>query len=271
MNIIINEKGQAVAPSTIQILEPAFDMQNHTSIYWLGNGGIMINSRGTIIMIDPLLKGFDLPLLVDVPIKLDNIPLIDGLLITHYDNDHYSKDTCIGVVDVCKSYHAPKFVANAMKEEININSIGHNINDSFLVKDVSVTLTKAWHNWQNHSSKYQYRNWEMEDYCGYLLDTKDGSIWLPGDSRLLDEHLLMEEPKVILLDFSDNDWHITLNGAITLANNYPNSDLICIHWGTVDAPTMTAFNANPLDLFDKVINPSRIKILAVGQEYMVKK
>ena len=63
-----------------------------------------------------------------------------------------------------------------------------------------------------------------------------------GDSRLLEEHLHMSAPDVILFDFADNDWHITLKGAIQLANTYPNSDLICIHWGCVDAPDMTPFN-----------------------------
>ena len=79
----------------------------------------------------------------------------------------------------------------------------------------------------------------------------------------------MKEPKVILFDFSDNDWHITLEGAIKLANTYPNSDLICIHWGCVDAPSMTTFNGNPEVLFDKVVNPERIKVLAPGEKYVL--
>ena len=81
----------------------------------------------------------------------------------------------------------------------------------------------------------------------------------------------MEEPDVILFDFADNDWHITLDGAITLANTYPNTDLICIHWGSVDAPDMTPFNGNPQVLFDKIINPKRIKVLAPGEKYTLGK
>ena len=44
-------------------------------------------------------------------------------------------------------------------------------------------------------------------------------------------------------------------------------DLICIHWGSVDAPDMTPFNGNPQVLFDKIINPKRIKVLAPGEKY----
>ncbi|MBF0580513.1 hypothetical protein IM774_12225 [Erysipelotrichaceae bacterium RD49] len=75
--------------------------------------------------------------------------------------------------------------------------------------------------------------------------TPDGSIWMPGDSKLLEEQLVQKEPDVILFDFSDDSWHITLEGAAKLANTYPNADLIAIHWGFVDAPTMNAFSADP--------------------------
>ena len=80
----------------------------------------------------------------------------------------------------------------------------------------------------------------------------------------------MPQPDVILFDFADNDWHITLKGAIQLANTYPHADLICIHWGSVDAPDMTPFNGNPQDLYQHVINPKRIYVLAPGEAYHLK-
>ena len=104
-------------------------------------------------------------------------------------------------------------------------------------------------------------------YCGFLLDTPDGRIWLPGDSRLLECHLHMPAPDVILFDFSDNDWHIGLEGAVRLANAYPAARLVLIHWGTVDAPDMTPFNANPRDLYARIINPERICPLWPGEEF----
>lgn len=269
MNVKINEKGQAVAPLTKKMSKNVFEDRKQTEIYWLGSAGIMINSRGTNIMIDPLLGGFDIPLLIDMPILPKDIVSLDGLLITHIDNDHFSRPTCKDVLSVCKSYHAPHYVAEVMKEE-GIPGRGHNIAESFKINEVDIKLTPAKHNWQNESKKYQYRKWSEEDFCGYWFATLDGDIWLPGDSRLLPEHLQMEEPDVILLDFADNDWHITLKGAIKLANNYPNADLICIHWGSVDAPAMTPFNGNPQNLIEKVINPERIKVLAPGERYVLK-
>ena len=90
---------------------------------------------------------------------------------------------------------------------------------------------------------------------------------MPGDSQLLEVQLNMHTPDVILFDFADNDWHITLEGAIKLANAHPTSKLICIHWGCVDAPTMSPFNANQENLV--IVNKDRILVLAPGQKYTV--
>lgn len=269
MKIKKNKNGQAIANQTVFIDEKSFENHQQTEIRWLGNASIMINSYGHNIMIDPLLEGFDMPLLIDMPILPTQIPYLDAIFITHIDNDHFSELTCQDVKAVCQQYHAPYYVADVMKEK-GINAIGHSINESFMIHDIEVTLTKAKHNWQNNINKYQYRIWKEEDYCGYSLKTKDGTIWLPGDSKLLEEHLHREEPDVILFDFSDNEWHMTLQGAIELANAYLHADLICIHWGSVDAPTMTPFNGNPEDLYDKIINPQRIKVLAPGELYILK-
>lgn len=267
--IIMNEKGQAVAPKSIPMTNQAFMVDEQTRIYWLGGAGVMIHSHHTNIMIDPVLEGFDIPLLYQVPLLSQDVVDLDGLLITHIDNDHFSRPTCKHVQNVCQKYYAPNYVADVMNKE-GFDTKKCDIGDSFDIHDITVQLTPAQHNWQNGSKKWQYRYWEEKDYCGYWMETKEGTIWLPGDSRLLDEHLNMPEPDVILFDFADNDWHITLDGAIQLANTYPNADLICIHWGSVDAPNMTPFNGNPESLYNTVINPERICVLAPGEAYVLK-
>lgn len=124
----------------------------------------------------------------------------------------------------------------------------------------------------NHKCEdHQFREWKREDYCGFWIETPDGSIWLPGDSRLLESHLKMPKPDVILFDFSDNDWHIGLEGALKLANTYPQSDLICIHWGTVDAHDFSPFNEDPEVLMKKVTSPERVYPMAPGAVYKLDK
>ncbi|NLD31331.1 MAG: cupin, partial [Trichococcus flocculiformis] len=47
--------------------------------------------------------------------------------------------------------------------------------------------------------------------------------------------------------------------------------LILCHWGTVDAPDLNVFNADPQSLYDRVVNPERIHAYAPGQPFSLKK
>ena len=266
IRIEINEKGQPLAPPTQRMNASAFEANQNCDIYWLGGGGAFINSCGTIIMIDPQLAGFDMPILREPPILPEEVLKLDGLLVTHIDSDHFSEETCQKLRTVCKSYHTTQYVAEVMKEK-DIPGIGHDIGDSFEINDVKITLTPVEHHWQNVFENYNYREWKKEEYCGFWIETHGKTIWMPGDSKLMETHLQMPNPDVILFDFSEDDWHITLKGAIRLANTYPDSDLICIHYGCIDAPDLYPFNGNPMDLIEKIIRPERLKILAPGEKY----
>ncbi len=265
----MQKKQQACAPATIPIGADAFATTETTTIYWLGNAGELINSRGTCIMLDPLLMGFDMPLLIDIPITPEHVPNLDAVLITHCDGDHYDPATCKTLNKVCSSYHSTQYVSQLMKDE-QLNSFGHNIGDTFRIGEISVSLTPADHAWQNDFPP-QSRVFQFEDCCGFWIETPDGIIWAPGDSRLLPEQLTMPVPDAILFDFSDNSWHIGLEGAIKLANAYPYTPLLLYHWGSVDAPDMDPFNADPEQLNGRIKNPERIHILAPGEPYILHK
>lgn len=258
LTVTTNPRGQTEPVRTIPLATDAFEPSDATQLCWLGGAGIFLNARGTRIMIDPVLEGFDMPVLFDAPIAPADVPALDAVLITHIDNDHFSRPTCRDLAGVCPAYHAPRYVADVAEGEEGLPACGHDIGETLSVGCVRATLTPAWHTWQNESKKWGYRTWKREDYCGYWLDTPDGTIWLPGDSRLLPEHLEMPQPDLILLDFSDNEWHITFDGAVKLANAYPEARLLCIHWGTVDAPDWSTFNGDPRELAAHVVNPGRV-------------
>ena len=85
------------------------------------------------------------------------------------------------------------------------------------------------------------------------------------------EHLQYPAPDAILFDFSDSEWHFTLAGAVKIANAYPNTPLLLNHWGSVDAPDFTPFNADPKQLEKLVVNPKRIHVLAPGEAFTLKR
>ena len=77
----------------------------------------------------------------------------------------------------------------------------------------------------------------------------------------------MPTPDAMLFDFSDSEWHFGLDGAITMANTYPDTPLLLHHWGCVDAPDFPPFNGDPASLPGRVINPDRIIKLAPGEPF----
>lgn len=260
------KNGQKYPAKTRHIDKQAFEASPETTIYWLGNAGAMINCRGTVLMIDPLLEGFDMSLLIDMPISAKEVPHMDAVLITHCDNDHFSKDTCHAMSNVCDAFYTTKYVAELF-DAIGIKAQGCDIHESFQVGNVKATLTPADHAWQNESPSHKTRDFKMEDYCGFWMDTPDGSIWAVGDSRLLEEQLHMPHPKVMLFDFSDSVWHIGLKGAVELANAHPDAILIPWHWGSVEAPDMKEFNGDPEQLKRLIVNPDRVQVLAPGEAF----
>ena len=265
------KKFQAKAPPTQPFGKEAFGSSKETTVRWLGMGGFLINSRGTTIMVDPLLKGFDMPVIIDFPVKTEDVPKLDAILVTHSDNDHYSIPTNRDLKAVTKSYHSTKYVDSLMKAE-GFPSFGHNPGEKFKVGSVSVKMVAVDHAWQNAYPGAAKRTFKNEDCTGFLIETPDGTIWAQGDSRLMPEHLTISPvPDAILFDFSDSEWHFTFEGAVKIANAYPNTPLLLCHWGSVDAPDFAPFNGDPERLKKAIINPERIHILAPGQPFKLTK
>ena len=81
----------------------------------------------------------------------------------------------------------------------------------------------------------------------------------------------MPTPDAMLFDFSDSEWHFGLDGAIEMANAYPDTPLLLHHWGCVDAPDFPPFNADPASLSGRVVNPDRINVLAPGEPFTLRR
>jgi L-ascorbate metabolism protein UlaG (beta-lactamase superfamily) len=265
------KKYQAKAPPTQFFGNEAFKASDKTVLRWLGSAGFFINSRGTTFMVDPTLEGFDMPLLIEVPIKPNEVPHLDAVLVTHSDYDHYSVQTCRNLSSVTSAYHATHYVDSLMKNE-GLKSHGHDIGEVFSFANIRVTLTPADHAYQNSSPKPGKRYFKKEDFCGFWIETPDGIIWAPGDSRLIPEHhLKMPAPDALFFDFSNDKWHFGFENAVKIANTYPDTPLLLYHWGTFDAPDFAPFNGNPKDLEKVVKNPGRIHILAPGEPFILRK
>ncbi len=98
------KKYQAKPPKTQPFGAKAFGKSDKTTLRWLGMAGFFINSRGTTLMIDPLLEGFDIPVMIDFPIAAKDVPHLDAVFVTHADNDHFSVSTNVAMSKVTDVY-----------------------------------------------------------------------------------------------------------------------------------------------------------------------
>ena len=219
------KKYQAKAPPTQPFGAEAFAPSNDTTIRWLGMAGFLVNSRGTTFMIDPLLEGYDMPLLMDFPIQPKRFRILMQCL-QHIATMTITVLKPLRTCAVTKEFHSTIYVDSLMKNE-GFHSFGHYIGDTFHFGKVTARLTLADHAWQNDFPEPGQRYYSPGDACGFWFNTPDGSIWAPGDSRFMQEQLHMPIPDAILLDYSeDAAYHSGLEGAVKIANAYPNTPLI---------------------------------------------
>ncbi|BFM08171.1 MBL fold metallo-hydrolase [Halioxenophilus aromaticivorans] len=267
-NVRYLDSGQAAPTTTVALSKKAFAPSDEVTLYWLGMAGFLINNQGTTMMIDPLLEGFDMEVIIDFPIQASQVELLDAILITHSDNDHFSLPTLKNLAKTGAVSHATQYTHSLIQAQ-GLASIGHDIGADFSVGDnTKVTVMPVDHAWQNSYPDAAEREFKLEDSAGFWITTSQGTIWATGDSRLMAEQLTYApKPDVILFDFSDSEWHFTLAGAVKLANHYPNAQLLLHHWGSVDAPDFAPFNGDPNDLFGLIDNPERIHVLLPGEPF----
>jgi hypothetical protein len=57
--------------------------------------GFLINSRGTTMMLDPLLGGFDMPMMIEFPIAAADVPRLDNFHLPTTDEFSAAVDTLV--------------------------------------------------------------------------------------------------------------------------------------------------------------------------------
>ena len=273
------EKYQAQAPETIP-LPPKYDEDGgETAVYWLSASGVLINSHGFNIMVNPLLSIIsDAPaigetsemLMTAPPIMATQVEHLQAVLYTHTDNDHLGPITAKQLMHTGAQFHGTPCVINELSRLglSDERGVSHTPGETFCIGNLEITLTPAFHPHQLFNTDFE-DYFKPEDCCGYKIKTQDGVIWIPGDSLLMNEHLQMKDIDLLFIDFSDNASHFGLDFSIGLANVHENADLIMYHWATFYGPDHDWCNADPAQAIPRLRHPARLHILAPGEKYVL--
>jgi len=242
-----------------------FSLQEGITIWWLTNAGFMINCQGKILFIDPAisLKNDDdptviadgEPLLLELPLQAKDVPELHAVLYTHADEDHLCVKTARLLKETGTIYFGPPPVKERLtstgipESQIKVAHYGERMH----IDEISIVPTPAQHvfPWQGG-----YR-WKKGDCCGFILHTPFGTIWHPGDTQLMDEHLKIKGIDLLLVDVSDDPSHLTVRGAARLANACEARNIVPHHYGTYDCPKLLWCNGNSQRLVPLIADAQR--------------
>lgn len=292
----MERKYQFKTADTVQIIPETLKDNNETAVYWLSAAGVLINSHGTIILVDPCLvytpgnppineTGDEL--LVVPPISVEDLPKVDAVLYTHADCDHLGGETLKalaakfpdlqfhGTLYTCFGKALPGTKPMAEYDIPKNRCIQHKVGETFFVGDVRITLTPADHSWHldpdaAFNASYDPVSFSFGDCCGFRIETKDGIVWHPGDTRLLSDHFRMRDVDLCFFDAGNDGWHFGNDGIVRLFNRLTDTQFIYYHGGTVYDPEKAAFNGDPTKLMDRLNDPKRLHVLAPGEVYVLK-
>ncbi len=243
------------------------------SIWWLGNAGFAINAAGTVILIDPVIELMEntdtvtseigLPLLVPLPIRARSLDRVDLVLITHDHSDHVGPHT---IAELTTRTHA-LFVGTertmrrlrqfGIPEARLRNAL---YNQHVRVGGATIIPTPAKH-------EEDIIHTQRGDCCGFLIRVAGVAIWDTGDTEVLEEHLKIAHPDVMMLPVAPHV--MSANDAVRVANATRARHIIPYHYGTFDSDLYWCIG-DPRPLSARIEDAKcRYHVLAIGEKLTI--
>ena len=245
---------RSIELGTQPILPDFFQSREDSIVAWLGMAGLIVNARGAIILIDPLITleekdGAALceghyRLVRPLPILSNDLPKVDLVAYTHADGDHFGSVTARKLINTtsCRFLATPPVADRLLDMELpNQRLLAARYGEYIVVGEAIVQVTPAKHDWQEENP------WQRGDCCGYVIRTPGGSVWHPGDTELVDELLEISNVDVLLFDVAAVPSHLGPEGSARLAKSSGARVLVAYHYGTFDLPPGSYGNCDPLD------------------------
>lgn len=148
---------------------------------WLGHSAFIVKFSDISAIIDPFISGNPL-----APIKVDDLPKVDVVLVTHSHMDHFGD-----AQKIVKKFNAYFISSYELAQKISgEKSIGMNIGGTVTIGKLKVTQVQAAHSHEEGPA------------TGFVLRHPEGSLYHAGDTGIMSDMSLIGKlyrPKVALL------------------------------------------------------------------------
>ena len=214
-------------------------------ITFLGHAAVLININNFNIIIDPFITGNS-----SAKIKIDNLPKIDYILLTHGHGDHIGDTkeiakkfdaTVIAIPEICR------FLGNELKT--------HGMN--FGSRDFEfgkVKMVPASHSSGGENNIY------LGNPCGFVISSQGKKIYHAGDTGLIyDMNLLAKENLDLAMLPIGGNYTMDIDDAMEAANLINAKTILPIHYNTfelvkVDDKDLKRFFDAQIGVLDVKIN-----------------
>ena len=204
-------------------------------VTWFGHSAFKVEANGVSVLIDPFFAPF-------TGFTAKNVGQVDILLITHDHGDHVGSAVEIakntGALVGCMVGTAQAMIKRGIPEGQIFNDIGYNIGGTLEYKNVSATLTQAFHSSDSGAP------------AGYIVKMPDGLVFYhAGDTGIFSSMKLLGELYNIQLAFLPIGGIFTMDAyqAARACRLIGCRHAIPMHWGTFPAL------AKSPDEFEKIL------------------
>ena len=241
---------------TCQIVDEIREHSSGTALWWLGNAGWAIKSEGVLLLVDPVIEvGGDgdpamseigLPLLHQLPLLASELGErdVDLCLVTHGHGDHLAPKTISTLHERTRCRFVMPLSCTERARQLGLSRdriIDARHGQAVSFEHLTIEPVKALH---GHLQGSVYSGASFQD-CGYVIRDDRWTIFHPGDSVLLQEHLEMAAPHVFLVSITEHNMWV--RNSVFLANQWKPQYILPMHYDTYDK-----------DLFWTIADPAAV-------------
>lgn len=271
-------------PLVAEFLKASDDIK----VIWFGHSTFMLNMKGKIILIDPILSDYASPVFFIMrrfqapPLTLEELPKIDYVLISHDHYDHLDMPTIKYFKEKETKFLVPLGVGGHMVgwgiEPSRISELDWWESRKF--EDLELIATPA-----QHFSGRSYNDRNATLWAGWIVRNSKHSIYFSGDSGY-DTHFKVAGDKYGPFDmaFLDNGqynkrWeevHMLPEQVVQAYYDLKAKALFPVHWGVFKLSTHTWYEpiqkAYQFSLEKKfpIVAPKIGEIVVFNKDYQVK-